>query len=394
LDPCIFRFMLASAAAGRHAFPTRRLFESFRSPAGILQAPPSELEKIKGLHASTLQALVSAGDRLQDQKPIDLLKKEEIRLISYECLEYPDLLRTIPDPPPVLFLKGRILPEDFRSVAVIGSRRASAYGTAVGERLVRELVGQGFTIISGMARGIDTAAHWCALESGGRTGGVLGTGLDVTYPRTNAHLFSRIPRQGFLVSEYLPGTQPRPENFPRRNRIISGLAWGVLVVEASERSGTMITVRMALEQGREVFAVPGDVRSPTSRGTHRLIQQGAKLVEGVDDILEELSHLGAWGSSPDAGCADFPSREEGERPVPQREEQDAAAPMHGMPEERKALVQLLNDSGTGLDTLVRRTGWEMQRLSVLLTELELSGQVKRLPGNRYVRSGPGVSARS
>ena len=203
---------------------------------------------------------------------------------------------------------GACLPSDRGALAVIGSRKASAYGTRVCERLVRDLAAKGYCIVSGMARGIDSVAHWACIENNGRTLGVLGTGLDIAYPKQNLALFERIPLQGALISEFLPGTPARPENFPRRNRMISGLSRGVLVVEASERSGTMITVRMALEQGREVFAVPGDIRSLLSRGTHRLIKNGAKLVEGVDDILEEFGEIVAGNQFPGLVTGDTGNR--------------------------------------------------------------------------------------
>jgi DNA processing protein len=301
-----------------------------------------------------------------------------VRLVSFEAPEYPARLREIPDPPPVLFVRGRILAEDGAAIAVIGSRKASPYGLSVCERLVHGLVDCGFSIVSGMARGADTAAHWAALERQGRTLAVLGTGVDVVYPKGNRQVFERILEQGALISEFPLGTSPHAKNFPRRNRIISGIALGVLVVEAAERSGTMITVRTALEQGREVFAVPGDVRSLVSRGTHRLIKQGAKLVEGVEDILEEIpAHL---RGRPRSGAV----RSE-ESPCP------PVARCRGEPtggkgsDEREELILHLTDEGTHVDVLLERTCWPSEKMATLLTELELLGRVRRLPGSRYVR---------
>jgi len=384
LNPSDSRLLLAAVAAGRRSLPTKRLFHAFQTPESILRATPRDLDAIRGLHNSTKKALISARDHPLDREQVHALARQGVRLISYECSEYPDRLRQIADPPPVLFIKGRILAEDERALAVIGSRRAGAYGTAVCDQLVSGLVKSGFCIVSGMARGIDTVAHWSALDHGGRTAGVLGTGIDRVYPRSNKALFARVPEQGFLVSEFPPGTEARPENFPRRNRIISGLSCGVLVVEATERSGTMITVRLALEEGREIFAVPGDIRSPLSRGTHRLIQQGAKLVGCVEEILEEFPYLavlpedgrsrsaiGAQGGSDIMEGAD-PKAEPGED-------------LHGEQGDARAVLQIMDDVGTGLETLLRRTGWPLEKLSLLLTELELSGRVKRVPGNRYAR---------
>src|SRR5436309_5520834 len=201
---------------------------------------------------------------------------------------YPAWLRTIPDPPPVLYCDGSMEPGDRQAVAIVGSRQATPYGLRVTDALARELSALGFTIVSGFARGIDAAAHHAALASGGRTVAVLGCGLDVDYPSGHASLRAEIAGSGAVLTEFAPGTAPFAMNFPRRNRIISGLALGVVVVEASEDSGSLITARLALEQGREVFAVPGPIDAPTSQGPHGLLKQGAKLVETVDDIVEEL----------------------------------------------------------------------------------------------------------
>src|SRR5437660_419247 len=201
---------------------------------------------------------------------------------------YPELLRAIHDPPAVLYCDGSVEPGDRQAVAIVGSRRATPYGLRITETLAGELSALGFTIVSGFARGIDAAAHRAALAAGGRTIAVLGCGLDVDYPPGHARLREEIAGSGAVLTEFEPGTPPRAPNFPRRNRIISGLALGVVVVEAAEDSGSLITARLALEQGREVFAVPGPIEAPTSRGPHGLLKQGAKLVEMVDDIVEEL----------------------------------------------------------------------------------------------------------
>jgi DNA processing protein len=304
-----------------------------------------------------------------------------MRLVSFEDPEYPYHLREIPDPPPVLFVRGGILPEDRSAMAVIGSRKASAYGLSVCEGLVHALVDCGFSIVSGMARGVDTAAHWAALGRQGRTLAVLGTGVDVIYPKGNKPVFERILEQGALLSEFLPGTSPHAKNFPRRNRIISGMALGVLVVEAAERSGTMITVRTALEQGREVFAVPGDVRSPVSRGTHRLIKEGAKLVEGVEDILEELPvHVRA---EVDARWVSDCSQESPRAAARGRRGRTTGGDGE---KEGEVLIGHLGDEGTHVDVLIERTGWPSEKMATLLTELELLGRVRRLPGSRYLRT--------
>ncbi|MGW8320000.1 MAG: DNA-processing protein DprA, partial [Thermodesulfobacteriota bacterium] len=315
------RFKLARAALAGNRFPTQALFRSLGSPEAILEASPGKLRQIPGLNPQTLHALISVRDGPVAVDEIASAEATGVRLVSFEDAEYPGNLREIPDPPPVLFVRGRIEPEDERAIAVIGSRKASAYGVSVCGRLVRALVDHGFSIVSGMAKGVDTAAHWAALDCDGRTLAVLGTGVDVVYPKANKQVFETIIDRGALLSEFLPGTEPFAKNFPRRNRIISGMALGVLVVEAAERSGTMITVRTALEQGREVFSVPGDVRSPVSRGTHRLIKEGAKLVEGVEDILEEFPFQAEGGFSlKSGGCSRVVGRPGSQEQVAREEE--------------------------------------------------------------------------
>jgi len=381
LNPGIARLRLARVALERSPFPTEAVFQAFHSLEGIFEATQGQLQRVRNLHPATIHALLATRDDPPDDGELALLERGGLNLLSFEDPGYPENLREIPDPPPVLFVRGCILPEDRSAVAVIGSRKASAYGVAVCRRLVQELVCRGFSIVSGMAKGVDAAAHWAALEGQGRTIAVLGTGVDVIYPKGNKPVFERILEQGALVSEFLPGTQPFAKNFPRRNRIISGMALGVLVVEAAERSGTMITVRTALEQGREVFAVPGDVRSPVSRGTHRLIKEGAKLVEGIEDILEEFpahAHkavdMGSESSSP-TGARCLAVSDTGNRPA--REE--------GAQNETESLIGHMGDEGTHVDALLERTGWPSEKIAMLLTELELLGRVRRLPGGWYVR---------
>lgn len=377
MNPGAARFKLARVALAGSRFPTQALFRSLCSPEAILEASPGKLRQIPGLHPQTLHALISVRDDPSGADEIAAVEANGVRLVSFEDTEYPGSLREIPDPPPVLFVRGRIEPEDERAIAVIGSRKASAYGVSVCRRLVRDLVDHGFSIVSGMAKGVDAAAHWAALDRDGRTLAVLGTGVDVIYPKANKQVFESILDRGALLSEFLPGTEPFAKNFPRRNRIISGMALGVLVVEAAERSGTMITVRTALEQGREVFAVPGDVRSPVSRGTHRLIKEGAKLVEGIEDILEEFPFQREGGVSLNPGVRSGDAVRPGSEKQAVREEGAA---------ERDTLIGHLSDEGTCMDVLIERTGWPSEKMATLLTELELLGRVRRLPGSRYLRT--------
>src|SRR2546425_755979 len=279
---------------------------------------------------------------------------------------YPELLRAIYDPPPVLYCDGSLEPGDRQAVAIVGSRQATPYGLRITETLAGELSALGFTILSGFARGIDAAAHRAALAAGGRTIAVLGCGLDVDYPPGHASLHAEIAGSGAVLTEFAHGTPPRATNFPRRNRIISGLALGVVVVEAAEDSGSLITARLALEQGREVFAVPGSIDAPTSRGPHGLLKQGAKLVETVDDIVEELLPQ-----------LDRPLQTLKSEPI-------AALPEHVelSPSERTVL-DLISREPLHLDDLTERSRLTTPAVAGILLGLELKALVKQLPGQRY-----------
>ena len=279
---------------------------------------------------------------------------------------YPELLRAIYDPPAVLYCDGSVEPGDRQAVAIVGSRQATPYGLRITETLAGELSALGFTILSGFARGIDAAAHRAALAAGGRTIAVLGCGLDVDYPPGHASLHAEIAGSGAVLTEFAPGTPPRATNFPRRNRIISGLALGVVVVEAAEDSGSLITARLALEQGREVFAVPGPIDVPTSQGPHGLLKQGATLVETVDDIVEELLPQ-----------LDRPLQTLKTEPI-------AALPEHVelSPSERTVL-EVMSREPLHLDDLTERSRLTTPAVAAILLGLELKALVKQLPGQRY-----------
>ncbi|MEO8216691.1 MAG: DNA-processing protein DprA [Acidobacteriota bacterium] len=278
------------------------------------------------------------------------------RVVTLVDEAYPALLREIADPPPALFYHGDPGLLDTPSVAVVGSRRASAYGLNAAARLSRELASAGVTIVSGLARGIDAAAHLAALNAGAKTVAVLGTGIDVSYPRSNRSIFERISESGLLVTEFPHGTPPRAMNFPVRNRIISGLALGTVIVEANGRSGSLITARMAAEQGREVFAVPGSIFNTGCEGTHRLIQYGAKLVHDVDDIFDELPQI---------------------RPAISRKRHESK------PDPLACLIP--RDEPIGLDMLAMKTGREVSELAGDLLRLEMDGAIRQVGGGRYVR---------
>lgn len=284
--------------------------------------------------------------------------------------EYPRLLMEIPDPPPLLYVLGKLKREDRIALSIVGSRRASTQGRLNAERIAGKLSSMGITIISGLALGIDTWAHKGALSSGGRTIAVLGCGLDYPYPRYNVNLKKQIIEKGALISEFPFGTPPVPMNFPRRNRIISGFSMGTLVVEAANKSGSLITANFALEQGRDVFAIPGNIRSPLSSGVNTLIQKGAKLVQKMEDIVEELpSQVQDYLKSKNM-------RREEILPVKNLAEKNHDVAM---------IMKLIHKEPIHIDELTRTTSMAPAVISSLLMKMELCGQVRQLPGKLYIK---------
>src|SRR5438552_3619952 len=287
---------------------------------------------------------------------------------------YPELLRAIYDPPAVLYCDGSVEPGDRQVVAIVGSRQATPYGLRITETLAGELSALGFTILSGFARGIDAAAHRAALAAGGRTIAVLGCGLDVDYPPGHASLHAEIAGSGAVLTEFAPGTPPRATNFPRRNRIISGLALGVVVVEAADDSGSLITARLALEQGREVFAVPGPIDVPTSQGPHGLLKQGATLVEMVDDIVEEV----------------LPQLETMRTPLSQDsmvtgsgKRRSFAPKPPDLSSEEQVVLRVIGREPSHLDDLTEQSHLPAAEVARILLGLELKALVHQLPGQQY-----------
>ncbi len=338
-----------------------RLIEKFGSPEEALLAAPEEWERIGGEGLVSQRRSFDWERALKEE--LQAVRDRGIRVVSFQEEEYPRSLRNIHHPPPVLYIEGGLEAQDGLSLAVVGTRRPSPYGRLMTERLCRELAGRGMTIVSGMARGIDSAAHRVALDSGGRTLAVLGCGLANNYPRENEPLRAAIGRQGAVFSEFPMGRPPLPQNFPVRNRLISGLALGTLVVEAGEKSGALITAGHAVEQGREVFAVPGNVDSPISRGANSLIKRGAKLVEEVEDILEEL---------PPPLMALMGEREARESPS-----------MAAFSPEESAIYNLLCGGSSHIDNLIEESGLDAGRVSAILMELELKGLVVQYPGKMF-----------
>lgn len=309
------------------------------------------------LTAGDASAIASEA-RLSADHALAKAAKAGIHPLPWFDEDYPALLACTPDPPPVLWTRGDVAVPSRPAVAIVGSRAATPYALQVGARLAAELAQRGVVVTSGLARGVDSAAHKGCLDSGGCTIGVLGSGLDCVYPPEHAGLADRITRQGVLVSEFGPGAAPLPDNFPLRNRIISGLSLGVVVVEASEKSGSLITARCALEQGRDVLAVPGSVLSGRNRGSHALLKDGAKVVETADDILEELGWL---------PCA--------------RNVEKSSKLLNSDP----LLARMQPGEVYGLEELVETTGMQAARLLTRLTELELQGHIAPAGGGRFTR---------
>ncbi|MBI5198091.1 MAG: DNA-protecting protein DprA [Nitrospirae bacterium] len=290
MDPRLY-WLALGRIPGLGEITCKQLLAVFPSPQTIFSKPASELARIPGVSTTVAKKITSFSwktDLPELTRELHRADQQGARLITQADAEYPPSLKEIPDPPLCFYLLGRLLPQDQRALAVVGTRHATPYGKKVASQFSRELASSGFTIVSGLARGIDSTAHQTAIDSGGRTIAVIGNGITIFYPPENQSLMERIAGSGAILSELPPEAPPHGHHFPRRNRLISGLSLGTLVVEAAEQSGSLITARLAADQGKEVFAVPGSIHSPLSRGTHSLIQQGAKLVETVEDILEEL----------------------------------------------------------------------------------------------------------
>ncbi len=318
--------------------------------------------KEAGLDTRSVSAFTATRSKLDPDAEMAAMERLGGRAITWEDGEYPRLLKEGYDLPPVLYGKGTLLPEDERSIAVVGTRRPTAYGREAASQLSTDLARSGVTIISGLARGIDAIAHKSALDAGCRTIAVLGNGLDITYPPEHAGLAAQIAERGALVSEHPLGTRPEAKNFPRRNRIISGMTLGTLVIEAPEDSGAIWTVRHALEQNREVFCVPGSIFSPASLGTNELIQEGAKLVLSYKDVLEELNMAGVGEQLP------------------------LAALFTPADDTEAKLLGTLTYEPLHIDEVGRRCGLPMATVSGTLAMMELRGLVKQVGGMSYIRT--------
>jgi DNA processing protein len=341
----------------------RNLLSRFGTPDSVFRAPIRELAEVEGVRTETAARIVKRHYSAEPAWVLKEVERQGARVVYFEDPEYPFALKEIHDPPMVLYVKGREIPDKITFVAVVGSRNPTPYGLKAAESIGQGLARRGQGVVSGMAKGIDAAAHWGCLASEGFTVAVLGTGIDVIYPESNVKLHEKIAEKGAVITEFPPGTPPEPRNFPIRNRVISGLSRAVVVVEATMKSGSLITAAVALEQGRDVFAVPGSVASFKSTGCHYLIKQGARLVENADDILEELGLHFARASRADAEGTLWP-------------------PLEG---NEKAIYDILGDYPIHIDEIVRVGRFRPGEALSILLKMELKGLVRQLPGKMFVR---------
>ena len=338
----------------------KNLVEWFGSPGKVLKASKEELRKVRNLRGPAYEQLGRPELRQAAVEEMRRAERRGVSILCWEDREYPEWLRHIPNQPVILYLKGdaAILAEP--GIGIVGSRAASTYGLRMAETLAMQLARLGVTVVSGLAQGIDTAAHRGALKGGGNTVAVLGCGLDLIYPPENRDLYQAIPERGVLVSEYPFGTRPDAFRFPARNRIISGLSRGVVVVEATGKSGSLITANLALEQGREVFAVPGQADSLKSSGCHRLLQEGAKLVTSIADIIGEFNeNPGTWQTEPGT-------------PEPEELEDD-----------EQSILAALEHYPRSIDELIVASSLPPEKVSEVLLMLEIKGYCEVLPGQQY-----------
>ena len=350
------------------ALSQSRLWKANPRISDVLGLSSRELESF-GIPAEASAAIASRRYRAMAEEIVDWARREKCRLLVRGNNRYPGLLGEIYDPPLVLYCRGALEALDLPGMAVVGTRRPTFYGLQMAQGLALDLARRGVVIVSGLARGIDGAAHRGCLEAGGRTVAVLGCGIDVVYPREHRQLTQKICERGLIVSEFPPGTSPAPQNFPVRNRIISGLSLGTVIVEASEYSGSLITARLAMEQNREVFALPGNLTSPQSFGPNYLIKQGAKLVQVWRDIVEEF---------PPELRHEILAKED-VRP-PKNDELDLMTE-----EESSILGMLCVDQAVQFDKLLQNSRMSVPQLSELLLHLELLGWIRQVPGNLFIR---------
>ncbi len=339
----------------------KKLIEHFGTPERILHADRKQLEEVEGINERLRTGILNFKPGQETDRELDLIEEKGVKVLTLNSPDYPGQLKNIYDPPPIIYVKGKVEEFDNSAIAVVGSRHASDYGRAVARSISRDLALQGVVIVSGMARGIDSCAHRAALSVSGKTVAVLGCGIDVVYPPENRKLYSEIAEKGAVISEYPLGTEPNSYNFPARNRIISGLSTGVLVVEAGIKSGSLITARYALEQGRDVYAVPGNIYSPGSMGTNSLIKSGAQPVDKASDIVETMQFkVNASISVNDEKIKSLSSQ-------------------------ASLIYKLIDEEPVQIDEIIIKSGLSSSHVSSHLLDLELNGFIKQVPGKRFYR---------
>jgi len=342
----------------------RRLLNHFGSPDRIFGANFSELTSVKDIGKRTAESVLKGPDFKFADEQIEIMESKDIHAVTYHDDVYPSRLKQIYDPPLVVFCRGQLLGSDERAIGIVGSRKATHYGKQMAETISSELCRAGITVVSGFARGIDSVSHRAAIDSNGRTIAVFGCGVDCIYPPENKSMYRDLPEHGVLMSEFPCGTIPDGSNFPRRNRIISGLSLGVVVIEAGRKSGALLTAKHALEQNREVFALPGNVTSPSSAGTNDLIRQGAHLIGSTEDILRELEFI-----------------------IPKYSDNTPETlPSIDLSPELEKLYGVIPNEPIHLDVISRESGVEVRTLLGQLLELELKGVVQQVSGKRFVKS--------
>ena len=343
----------------------KRLLNRFGSPKDVFNAPISSLQKVEGINKKTIKNIKDFDLDRHLKQEIILMKRYETDFITCNDRTYPQNLLNIYAPPPVLYVRGKINKDDKKSIAVVGSRRATPYGMMITKKLCSQIASLNITVVSGLARGIDTAAHQGALEANGRTIAVLGCGVDIIYPHENKKIFFQIIENGAIISEFPMSTKPEAFNFPRRNRIISGLSLGTVVVEAGKKSGALITAQFALQQGRDVFAVPGKVTSLASSGTNYLIKQGAYLVEDAYDIINEISPMAEVKKEIFSNIKSEPTFKN---------------------ENEKKIYDLLGSEPIHIDNIISSSHLSPSIVMGILLNLELQGSIVQYPGKMFARN--------
>lgn len=362
----IFPWLCLYLVPGVGNVACRNLIEHFGSPEKIFKSSVVELMESGKIRENTARRIVQKVFSMDPEKEMRRAEQLNARIIPFTDPSYPGLLREIHDPPILLYTRGKPIPALQNFIAIVGSRNATEYGRKAAQKIAAGLAENGFGVSSGLARGIDASAHWGCIRARGFTIAVLGTGVDIRYPRSNAKLFDRILEQGAVVSDFPLGTAPEPKNFPMRNRIISGISKGVVVVEATRKSGSLITAGLAVEQGRDVFAVPGSIDSFKSRGPHFLIKQGASLIEHAEDILSDMGYLHIQEN--------------------QGENEPTATPPSPLEPEEERILSCLGPYPMHIDQIIRSTGCAPGETASILTRLELMGLVAQMPGMMFLRT--------